>query len=67
MNMWGVVLVILEVNKKGIMMEIFNEDVMFKGNVMCVGILGMVIFDCLFYAFFIFYFDVVWKIEYGTR
>jgi ABC-type multidrug transport system ATPase subunit len=67
MNMWGAALAILEVNKKGITMETFNEDVTLKGNVTCAGILGMVIFDCLFYAFLTFYFDAVWKTEYGTR
>ena len=61
MNMWGAALAILEVNKKGITMETFNEDVTLKGNVTCAGILGMVIFDCLFYAFLTFYFDAVWK------
>lgn len=67
MNMWGAALAILEVNKKGITFETFNTDVTLKGNVTCAKIFAMVIFDCLLYAFLTFYFDAVWKTEYGTR
>jgi len=67
MNMWGAALAILEVNKKGITFETMSTDVTLKGKVTPAKILGMVIFDCFLYAFLTFYFDAVWKTEYGTR
>ena len=66
MNMWGAALAILEVNKKGITWSTFTEDVTLDGGVSCARIFGMVIFDCILYSFLTFYFDAVWKNEYGT-
>jgi len=67
MNMWGAALAILELNKKGITWDTFNDDVTLSGNVTCSGILGMVIFDCFLYAILTWYFDAVWPTEFGTR
>jgi len=67
MNTWGAVLAILEVNREGITWKTFNSNVTLKGNVSPAGVFGMVIFDCFLYAFLTFYFDAVWRTEYGVR